>query len=316
MNFQGRLTDASNNPLSGPHDFKFQIFGSPSGGSPIWSETQSAVPVANGVLAVQFGTGVPISSTVFVGADRWLEISVDGTPLSPRERLASVPFAFNAQAIEGHGYASFVLTEPVAQNIAGAKAFTGSVSLPAPTLFTGYPSDPAGSAGSLYFNSFTGKLRLHNGLGFVDVATGTAGGIGSVMADAAQFAGDGSPAAPLSLRSSSVTLQGNVFNAAGRLVQLDGSGRLPALDGSALVGIVAGQVAASGVQAGALGPGVIASSIAASAVQDGSIVSMRAGKLFGPLPALDGSALVGIVAGQVAASGVQAGALGPGVIAS
>lgn len=41
----------------------------------------------------------------------------------------------------------------------------------------------------------------------------------------------------IQLQSSSVTLQGNTFNAANRLVQLNGSGQYPALDGSLITGV-------------------------------------------------------------------------------
>lgn len=49
--------------------------------------------------------------------------------------------------------------------------------------------------------------------------------------------GDGSVGDPLSLDSSSVTLQGNQFNNANQLVLLDGTTKYPALDGSAITNI-------------------------------------------------------------------------------
>ncbi|HNT97805.1 MAG TPA: hypothetical protein PKK31_06030, partial [Elusimicrobiales bacterium] len=56
--------------------------------------------------------------------------------------------------------------------------------------------------------------------------------------DGDQFSGDGAGVGTkLALKSSSVTLQGNTFNAANRLVLLDGDGKLPGLDGSALINI-------------------------------------------------------------------------------
>lgn len=91
-------------------------------------------------------------------------------------------------------------------------------------------------------------------------------------------------------------------------------------------GTVSGSVAAGSVTPGTLGPTVIASSVAASAVgslqlansavTDAKISGMSASKLTGAMPALDGSALTGVVSGQVPAAGVQAGSLGASVIAS
>ncbi len=79
-----------------------------------------------------------------------------------------------------------------------------------------------------------------DGSSFVAIATGSAGGgISSVLSNASQFSGDGNATA-LTLNSSSVTLQGNTFNAADRLVMLDASARYPALDGSLITGITVG----------------------------------------------------------------------------
>ncbi|HVE15061.1 MAG TPA: hypothetical protein VNI01_16825, partial [Elusimicrobiota bacterium] len=105
------------------------------------------------------------------------------------------------------------------------------------------PSAPAASRGRIYFdstaNSGQGALRVSlDGSTFVPISTGSAGvGLSAVAANAAQFTGDGTTGNPLQLRSSSVTLQGNAFNVANTLVQLDASVRLPAVDGSQLLNI-------------------------------------------------------------------------------
>ncbi len=109
-------------------------------------------------------------------------------------------------------------------------------------------AQPSGAgAGALYYNSaaFSGQGGLYVNLNgfFLPIATGTVaggGGMTGVVSNANEFAGDGAGGGALTLKASSVTLQGNVFNGAGQLVQLDGSGRLPALDGSALHGVGGG----------------------------------------------------------------------------
>jgi hypothetical protein len=105
---------------------------------------------------------------------------------------------------------------------------------------------PAAAPGRLYYD-IAGEgalmLRLNSG-GFVAIATGSAGaGLSSVNADGAQFTGLGTGVSPLTLQSSSVTLQGNVFNAADRLVKLDGSNRLPAVNASLLTNLPAASAA-------------------------------------------------------------------------
>jgi hypothetical protein len=89
---------------------------------------------------------------------------------------------------------------------------------------------------------------------------------------------------------SSVTKQGNTFNAANKLVQLDGSGKYPALDGSAIANVTASSVTNSAI--------------------DGSSVTKQgnnfngAGKLVqlngtGALPAVSGANLTNLPAGNL-----------------
>jgi hypothetical protein len=104
MNFQGKLLDSANNPRNGT-DFNltFRIFDAPTDGSELWSETQSNVPVANGVFAVQLGAVNPIPASVFQASPTYLEIQVQigagaAEVGSPRQPLASSPYAFFAQS--------------------------------------------------------------------------------------------------------------------------------------------------------------------------------------------------------------------------
>ncbi|MEI7529049.1 MAG: hypothetical protein WCK76_08890, partial [Elusimicrobiota bacterium] len=130
INFQGRLTDASNNPLSGPHDFIFGIYDASSGGAELWTETQTGITVANGVLAVQLGAVTPITASIFYAPSAYLQITVDTIALSPRQRLVTAPYAFNAYSLQGRDYSAFVSTDSAAQTIAGNKTFTGTLAAP------------------------------------------------------------------------------------------------------------------------------------------------------------------------------------------
>ncbi|MFA6317804.1 MAG: hypothetical protein WC943_10330, partial [Elusimicrobiota bacterium] len=136
MNFQGRLTDNLNNPLAGPHDFVFRIFDASSGGTQLWTETRNGVTVLNGVLAVQLGAANPLTPAVFYTDNAYLEIDVDGETRSPRERLITSPYAFGAKLLDGRSYDAFVSTDASAQTILGAKTFSGTVFVPAPTADT------------------------------------------------------------------------------------------------------------------------------------------------------------------------------------
>lgn len=130
---------------------------------------------------------------------------------------------------------------------------------------------PSASKGALYFDStanvFKGSL---DGASFVQLTTGASGsGLTVVNSNAVQFSGDGNGQA-ITLKSSTVTLQGNTFNGASQLLLLTAGGVLPVLNGAALTNISASTIAATGVNAGTLGATVIASSVGANGVSAGT----------------------------------------------
>ena len=60
------------------------------------------VVVSGSVFSVLLGSSTPLMSGAFVGSDRYLEVQVaSDPPLSPRQRLGTVPYAFNAQSLNG-----------------------------------------------------------------------------------------------------------------------------------------------------------------------------------------------------------------------
>ena len=126
FNFQGRLTDPLGNPLTGSKTVIFRVYDASAGGALLWSETQAAVAVFNGLLNVQLGSVTPLTQAAFSGATTYLEITVDGVTLSPRERMAAVPYALNARYWDGREASSFVSTS-AAQTVGGDKTFTGTI---------------------------------------------------------------------------------------------------------------------------------------------------------------------------------------------
>ncbi|HUS57683.1 MAG TPA: formylglycine-generating enzyme family protein [Planctomycetota bacterium] len=102
INYQGRLTDADGKPINGMRQMTFEFYDAATGGNQLpasdpFSETQT-VTVTDGVFNVLIGSategGVPTS--VFDGAEIYLSVKVEGEPLSPSQRIASVPYAFRA----------------------------------------------------------------------------------------------------------------------------------------------------------------------------------------------------------------------------
>src|SRR5689334_17899769 len=63
ITLQARITQ-SGTPLDADLDLTFELFSASSGGSALWTEAQSAVPVRSGILSVRLGT-VTSLGTVF-----------------------------------------------------------------------------------------------------------------------------------------------------------------------------------------------------------------------------------------------------------
>jgi len=94
INFQGRLTDASGNPVTdGAHAVTFRLFDVPSGGTALW--TEAATPTTSGGLFTHLlGSIIPLPPTLLQDYDSlYLEIVADGQTITPRTRLASVAYS-------------------------------------------------------------------------------------------------------------------------------------------------------------------------------------------------------------------------------
>jgi hypothetical protein len=95
VNYQGRLADPSGNPKNGTFGMTFALYDASTGGSLVWGpESHAAVPVSDGLFSVGLGsqTSGGIPTTAWNG-DRYLEVTVGGETLSPRELIRSVPIA-------------------------------------------------------------------------------------------------------------------------------------------------------------------------------------------------------------------------------
>lgn len=102
MSYQGLLTDANGNLISdGNHTLRLSLYESASGGSAMFSETQT-VPVVRGLFNIIIGSATPISSTLLFNRAYFLGVSVDGgAELTPRTPLTTSPYAFYADMAGG-----------------------------------------------------------------------------------------------------------------------------------------------------------------------------------------------------------------------
>ncbi len=94
--YQGQLKN-SGTPVNGSVDLVFKLFDALAAGTQQGSTlTQNGVGVTNGLFTVSLDFGV---SPYTANAARWLEITVNGQPLSPRQPLTPTPFALNTRGI-------------------------------------------------------------------------------------------------------------------------------------------------------------------------------------------------------------------------
>lgn len=107
MTHQGRLLDANGAAVTGVQSLTFTIFDDPNNGTDLWTETLS-VSFNNGYYAAVLGADEianPLDSLILGQYPLFLEIQVaQGTPLSPRTTLQSVPYAQisgTAESVDG-----------------------------------------------------------------------------------------------------------------------------------------------------------------------------------------------------------------------
>lgn len=103
LSHQGQLLDENGNPVAdGNYDVEYKIFQASSGGTAVYTETKS-VAVKDGLFTETLGLTSSIDPTIFA-QPTWLEITVNGETLTPRQRLQGSPFAFSlvsGSAVQG-----------------------------------------------------------------------------------------------------------------------------------------------------------------------------------------------------------------------
>ena len=90
ITYQGQLSDSGGAPVTGTYSFRFEWYAAPTGGTPLWQQTMNSVPVQNGLFTVQ----LDVQTSDMDGKALWLDITVNGQRLSPRQELLPAPYAF------------------------------------------------------------------------------------------------------------------------------------------------------------------------------------------------------------------------------
>lgn len=101
INFQGRLTDASGNPVAdGSHAVNFTLWTLPTGGATVWTENTSQT-TSSGLFTHNLGSVTGLFTTLFEDYDSlYLQVQADGQTILPRIRLTSTPYTRVSQTLE------------------------------------------------------------------------------------------------------------------------------------------------------------------------------------------------------------------------
>ena len=258
-----------------------------------------------GDIALEAGTGITITpdqannKIVIASTTSGGDITdvIAGAGLSGGGSSGSVTLSLNSSTVTMQGNNFNAANQLVQLDTFGAlPAVSGAnvTNLNAGSITNGTLSDSRLSSNvTIQGNTFNGNSQLVqlNGSG----ALPTLNGANLTNLSATQLTSGTVANARL---SASVTLQGNAFNGANQLVQLNGSGTLPALNGSALTNLNATNLSTGTVADARLSTNVTLQGNTFNGANQ--LVQLTAG---GALPTLDGSNLTNLTAGNITAGG-------------
>ncbi len=160
MTYQGVLKDASGNFLTGTYSMTFRIYSASSGGSALWTETQSSVSASSGKFSVTLGSVTALN--LDFGADYWLSMQVGAdAEMSPRVRLTSMAYGMRSD-YENNGFTQSGHDALTHKNIEGVKDNAINIGK---TNFKldAYSLASANSMGDMIMDSFNDATGIHSG---------------------------------------------------------------------------------------------------------------------------------------------------------
>ncbi len=112
LTHQGALGDAAGAPVNGSSDIVVRLMDAQSGGSQVWTDTFSGVPIAQGVYSLVLGSGEALDTDDLTGTSAvWIELGIDGQVIGSRLQLVETPFAAVAREVRGPVYADSVVVD-------------------------------------------------------------------------------------------------------------------------------------------------------------------------------------------------------------
>jgi hypothetical protein len=110
LNYQGYLADSGDSAaVTDTLQMTFRLYDADMGGSELWSEDHTDVPVMGGLFSVLLGEVTPFPGGLFDGSTLWLQTEVGVEVLSPRKPLVSMAYSVRAQMADHAVYADTVV---------------------------------------------------------------------------------------------------------------------------------------------------------------------------------------------------------------
>jgi len=125
LHYQGRLVDGGG-VVNGNAQMSFTLFTSVTGGTALYQELQT-VPVVDGLYSVSIGASNSTPNalaSVFTNHTVYLEVSVNGSTLSPRERIAATSYALLSRSVTTGAITTAMLANG---SVTGAKIVDGTI---------------------------------------------------------------------------------------------------------------------------------------------------------------------------------------------
>ncbi|MGB1250740.1 MAG: hypothetical protein ACPG8W_09030 [Candidatus Promineifilaceae bacterium] len=138
VNYQGELADSDGTALDGSYTISFALYDAATGGNLVWGpESHAVVAIVRGKFDVGLGSqtagGLPAS---LWNADRYLEITIEGEMLSPRDEVRHVPVVQLALSVADNSITQ--LQAPFAPKVYHKDAYGNFESVSSPIIFTGW----------------------------------------------------------------------------------------------------------------------------------------------------------------------------------
>jgi len=118
LGYQGRLLRSDGTSATGTASVAFSILDAASGGSALWTETQT-LGLSDGYYSTFLGLVSPVPDGTFDAGARWLELRVGSETLAPRQQIGTVARAMTAASVAG-GSASVSLLRVGGQTVVDA----------------------------------------------------------------------------------------------------------------------------------------------------------------------------------------------------